>query len=73
MAGPQAWLATIDPRRTHPHVSLDLDVLDPEVAPGLCRGLLGSLGLVELDPTLDPSGRSTDRLAELGTTVLGRA
>ena len=86
-----AFLARLDPG-AHLHVSLDLDVVDPALAPGvgtpvpggatlaearlvadtLARsGRLGSLDLVELDPTRDPSGRSAALLAELAATALG--
>ncbi len=85
------FLARIDSRTTHLHVSLDLDVIDPALAPGvgtgvaggatldearllatmLARsGLLGSLDLVELDPTLDPSGRSAEILTDLAVALL---
>ncbi len=74
------------------HVSLDADVLDPSVAPGvgtpvpggasiedirrvvsLVRrsGLARSLDLVELNPALDPSGRTADALVSLAATLFG--
>ena len=74
------------------HVSLDADVLDPSVAPGVgtavpggatvaqvrralalvhASGLVRSVDLVELNPRLDPSGRTADALVSLAATLLG--
>jgi arginase len=81
------WLSRIDPARDHLHVSFDVDVFDPLVAPGvgtpvkgglsLAAGreamravystrALGSLDLVEVNPVLDPSGRT----AEAGVAMI---
>ncbi len=75
------------------HVSLDLDGLDPEVAPGvgtpvrgglsyreahlLCEMVpdtkrLGSMDVVELNPTLDVRNRSAEVGAELVLSALGQ-
>jgi arginase len=74
------------------HVSLDLDVCDPEIAPGVGTpvkggldyreahmmmeiiadsGLLTSLDLVEVNPTLDVRNRTAQLGAELAGSALG--
>jgi arginase len=74
------------------HVSFDLDVCDPEIAPGVGtpikggldyreahmmmeiiadRGLLTSLDLVEINPTLDVRNRTAQLGAELAASALG--
>ena len=74
------------------HVSLDADVLDPAVAPGVgtavpggaaledvrrvltlvrASGLVRSLDLVELNPALDPSGRTAEALVSLAAALFG--
>jgi arginase len=74
------------------HVSLDLDVCDPEIAPGVGTpvkggldyreahmmmeiiadsGLLTSLDLVEVNPTLDVRNRTAQLGAELAASALG--
>ena len=81
------------------HVSLDVDFLDPAIAPAVGTtvpggatfreahlvmellhesGLLSSLDIVELNPTLDTNGRTAALMVDLvaslfGRTVLGRA
>jgi arginase len=75
------WLSRIDPDRHHLHVSFDVDVFDPAVAPGVGTPVAGgislatghevmravhathalaSLDLVEINPALDPSGRTAE-------------
>jgi arginase len=75
------------------HVSLDVDVLDPSVAPAVGTavaggigldeardvmavlyesGLVGSLDLVELNPLLDPDGRTASVMVDLAARLLGR-
>jgi arginase len=39
----QSWLAGLDPATTHLHVSLDLDALDPTLAPGVGTPVQGGL------------------------------
>lgn len=77
----------------HLHVSLDLDFLDPSVAPGTglpvadgaslaeahaClqwirdSGRLGSMDVMELDPTRDPSELTARRVVDLLAALLGR-
>jgi arginase len=77
----RAWLMRIDASLHHLHVSFDVDVFDPKVAPGVgtpvpgglsiaagqkvmqavkATGALGSLDLVEINPVLDPSGRTAE-------------
>lgn len=73
------------------HVSLDVDFLDPALAPGVGTtvpdgasedqaraiatllgdsGLVTSLDLVELNPRLDPDGRSAAMMRDLATRML---
>ncbi|MBI2745434.1 MAG: arginase [Burkholderiales bacterium] len=80
------------PTNAHLHVSLDLDFLDPEVAPGtgtvvaggaslvqalqclqwIARcGRLGSVDVVELNPTLDRDQRTTRHAIDLIGALLG--
>jgi arginase len=75
------------------HVSFDLDVCDPEVAPGVGTpvrggldyreahmvmelvsdsGLLTSLDLVEVNPTLDVRNKTAELGTELALSVLGQ-
>jgi arginase len=81
------WLLRIDPVSHHLHVSFDVDVFDPMVAPGVGTPVPGGLGLaagrevmrtvhatralrsldlVEINPALDPSGRT----AEVGIDMM---
>jgi arginase len=85
------FLDTVAEAHGHLHVSLDVDFLDPSVAPavgtavpdgasaGQARaiasllgdsGLVTSLDLVELNPTLDVNGMSAALLAELAVGML---
>lgn len=79
---------------THLHVSLDLDFVDPVVAPGvgtpvvggasyreaqLCMemvadtGRLGSLDIVELNPTLDVRNATADLAIDLLESLFGKS
>jgi arginase len=86
------WLSQIDPAHHHLHVSLDVDVFDPSVTPGVGTpvqgGLsigagreamravratcaLGSFDLVEINPVLDPSGRTVEAGVGMVLEALG--
>jgi len=77
----------------HLHLSLDVDFLDPDIAPGvgtpvrggptyreaqLCMemiadcGCLGSLDLVELDPSRDTANRSAELVVDLVESLFGK-
>ena len=74
------------------HVSLDLDVLEPEIAPGVGTpvpgglsyreahlamelvaesGMLSSMEIVEVNPTLDNSNATAELAVELVGSALG--
>ena len=76
------------------HVSFDVDVLDPSIAPGVGTAvpggaslaeaqalmailyesdLMSSLDLVELNPLLDPDGRTAATIVDLVGRLLGRS
>ncbi len=78
---------------THLHLSLDVDFLDPDIAPGvgtpvrggptyreaqLCMemiadsGCLGSLDLVELEPSRDTANRSAELVVDLVESLFGK-
>jgi arginase len=50
------------------HVSLDVDFLDPSVAPAVVT----SLDLVELNPFLDDRGKTASLMVDLTASLLGR-
>jgi arginase len=75
------------------HVSLDVDFLDPSIAPAVGTtvpggatfreahlamellhesGLVSSLDIVELNPTLDDQGRTAALLVDLAASLMGR-
>lgn len=79
---------------THLHLSLDLDFVDPEIAPGvgtpvrggptyreahLCMemiadtGRLGSIDLVELNPSLDVRNTTADLAVDLLESLFGKS
>jgi arginase len=88
------WLSRIDAARHHLHVSFDVDVLDPAVAPGVGTPVPGglslatgrevmrwvygtrslrSLDLVEINPVLDPSGRTAEAGIGMMLEALGNS
>ena len=66
--GPRTVVAETVPEAKALYVSIDLDVLDPSVAPGLSlpevarRGRVIGFDVVELNPARDPAG-TTARVA----------
>ncbi len=88
----EPWLRRVAAAGGELHVSLDADVLDPSVAPGVgtpvsgglscgemaailrqaaASGLLGSLELVEVNPLIDPDGRTAGAMVGLAAVALG--
>lgn len=86
-------LLDIERKRAHLHVSLDVDCLDPTVAPGtgtttpggltyreaqLCMEMisdskhLGSLDILEINPTLDHCNQTAQLAVELVSSMFGK-
>ncbi len=89
----EPFLASVEAEKGWLHVSFDVDVLDPAVAPAVGTpvpagttlaevrllmerlrdsGLVTSLDVVELNPTLEACGDTTRLTLDLVATVLGR-
>jgi arginase len=89
-----AFLARVAAEQGLLHVSLDVDFIDPAIAPAVGTGVTGgvsfadahrvmrllaesglvsSLDLVELNPTLDEAGRTALLMVDLTASLMGRS